>query len=182
MIRQALARGAVASALLAVALLTTAALAWPWHAAAQATAQPPAARYQYNPPAGWSRAQDGDTEVLSPGSEAAGSAQALLLAPKPLAGDFFQQFEAERTQLEQFWGLRAPMPVAPQRGQSVQGPYTAYFASYDSDGGPRYMSFLAQAQGQQVALVVFVATSHDVFNRVAPQVTEMFTSLRVVGP
>lgn len=138
-----------------------------------------ASPYRFTPPAGWSRADDGDTVVLSPGSEAAGSAQLLLIAPKPVAGDFDQQFAAERAQLEQFWGLRAPAPVAPQRGQGPQGPYAAYFASYDSDGGPRYMSFLALSNGRDMALVVFVAASHEVFNRVAPQATQIFASLQI---
>lgn len=147
---------------------------------ADATAQAGASRYQFTPPSGWSRSQDGDTEVLAPGSEAAGSAQLLLLAPKPLAGDFLQQFAAERAQLEQFWGLRAAAPVAPQQGQGPQGSYAAYFASYDSDGGPRYMSFLAQSNGREFALLVFVAASHDVFNRVAPQATQVFATLQIV--
>jgi hypothetical protein len=144
-----------------------------------AGAQPGASRYQFTPPPGWTRSQDGDTEVLAPGSEAAGSAQLLLLAPKPLTGDFQQQFAAEKAQLEQFWGLRAPAPAAPQQGQGPQGPYAAYFASYDSDGGPRYMSFLAQSNGREIALVVFVAASHDVFNRVAPQATQVFATLQI---
>jgi hypothetical protein len=70
--------------------------------------------------------------------------------------------------------------VAPQRGQSASGPYAAYFASYDSDGGPRYMSFLAQTQDQQFALVVFVAASAEAFNRLAPVATELFKTLQVV--
>lgn len=148
--------------------------------AADAAAQAGASRYQFTPPTGWTRSQDGDTEVLAPGSEAAGSAQLLLLAPKPLAGDFQQQFAAEKAQLEQFWGLRAPAHVAPQQGQGPQGPYAAYFASYDSDGGPRYMSFLAQSNGREIALLVFVAASHDVFNRVAPQATQVFATLQIV--
>jgi hypothetical protein len=148
--------------------------------AATAQAQTGTAAYQYTVPTGWIRAMDGDTEVLSPANEAAGTAQVLLLAPKPAAGDFDQQFTAERTALEQFWSLRAPAPVAPQRGQSASGPYAAYFASYDSDGGPRYMSFLAQTQGQQFALVVFVAASAEAFNRLAPVATELFKTLQVV--
>ncbi len=159
--------------MLAAALLG-AALAF---AAGAALAQ--ASRYQYALPQGWSKSVEGDTEVLVPGGEPAGAAQVLILAPKPLAGDFDSQFASERAQLEQFWGLRAPAPVAPQRGQSAQGPYAAYFASYDSDGGARYMSFLAQASGGQFALLVFVSASHDVFNRVAPQATQVFTTLRV---
>lgn len=138
-------------------------------------------RYEYAVPGGWSRSLDGDTEVLVPASEPAGTAQILLIAPKALAGDFDQQFAAERATLEQFWGLRAPAPVAPQRGQSTHGPYAAYFASYDSDGGPRYMSFLAQAQGRQFVLVVFVAASDEAFNRLASTATRMFSALRMTA-
>jgi hypothetical protein len=167
------------AAVLARLLLSAAAFALLPCAAVLAQTAPPA--YRYAPPAGWDRSLEGDTEVLVPASEPAGSAQLLLLAPKPLTGDFFQQFEAERAQLEQFWGLRAPAPVAPQRGQSAQGPWAAYFASYDSDGGPRYMSFLARAAGQQFVLAVFVAASHDGFNRVAPQATQLFVGLQVAN-
>lgn len=161
-------RSTLAAALLAAAL-----------AAAAGTALAQAAPYQYALPQGWTRASEGDTEVLVPAAEPAGSVQVLILAPKPIAGDFDSQFAAERAQLEQFWSLRAPAPVAPQRGQSAQGPYAAYFASYDSDGGPRYMSFLGLGSGGQFALLVFVAASHDAFNRVAPQATQIFTTLRV---
>ena len=147
---------------------------------AVAQAQTAASAYRYAGPAGWERSLEGDTEVLVPSNEPAGTAQALLLAPKPAAADFDQQFASERATLEQFWGLRAPAPVAPQRGQSARGPFGAYFASYDSDGGPRYMSFLAQTQGQQFVLVVFVAASHDAFNRLAPAATEVFKTLEVV--
>lgn len=148
-------------------------------AVAQASGQPTASPYRFTVPAGWSRSQDGDTEVLAPANDASGSAQLLLIAPKPVTGDFDGQFTAERTQLEQFWGLRAPAPVSPQRGQGPQGPYAAYFASYDSDGGPRYMSFLALSNGRELAMVVFVAASHDVFNRLAPQATQVFTTLQI---
>lgn len=141
-----------------------------------------AARLQASVPSGWSRAQDGDTEILTPGSEPDGSAQLLLLAPKPAGGDFFQQFESERAQLERYWGLRAPQPVDPQRGQSAEGPWAAYFASYDSDGGARYMSFLARAIRGQFVMVVFVAATHDSFNRTAPQATEVFKNVRLAAP
>jgi hypothetical protein len=159
-----------------VVLIGVAAAALPPMVTAQAGASP----YQFALPAGWTRAQDGDVEVLSPGSEPAGSVQVLVLAPKPATGDFGAQFAAERATLEQFWGLRAPQPASPQSGQAASGPYAAYFASYDSDGGPRYMSFLAQAQRNQFAMVVFVAASHDSFNRLAPQATEMFRTLQLV--
>jgi hypothetical protein len=143
------------------------------------SAQAQTSRYQYALPQGWSKSIEGDAEVLVPGGEPAGTVQVLILAPKPLTADFDSQFSAERAQLEQFWGLRAPAPVAPQRGQSAHGPYAAYFASYDSDSGPRYMSFLAQGTDGQLAMLVFVAASHDAFNRVAPHATALFSTLRI---
>lgn len=143
-------------------------------AAAVASAQ---SKVQANVPANWSRAQDGDTEIYTPTAEPAGTAQMLLLAPKPAAADFYQQFDSERTQLEQYWGLRAPAPLDPQRGTSRDGPWAAYFASYDSDGGPRYMSFLARRLGSQFVMVVFVAATDDAFNRLAPQVVDSFKGL-----
>ncbi|MCZ8032704.1 MAG: hypothetical protein ACK5JG_08295 [Pseudomonadota bacterium] len=167
-------------ALLAATALATTLMTMLIPGAARAQSPAPAqSRYQYVLPPGWSPSIDGDTELLVPGGEPAGAVQVLLLAPKPLAADFDSQFAAERAQLEQFWGLRAPAPAAPQRGQSAQGPYAACFASYDSDGGARYMSFLAQGSGGQFAMLVFVAASHDVFNRVAPQATQLFTTLRI---
>lgn len=162
-------RRAIALVLLALALA----------GAAQAQS---VARVQAAAPSGWSRAQDGDSEILTPGAEPAGSAQLLILAPKPVSGEFHRQFEVERAQLEQFWGLRAPAPVDPQRGESAEGAWAAYFASYDSDGGARYMSFLARALRGQFVMVVFVAATHDSFNRVAPQATEVFKSLRIGAP
>ncbi|MEW5882399.1 MAG: hypothetical protein AB1761_18410 [Pseudomonadota bacterium] len=159
----------LAQAMLAAALLT----------AASAHAQ---AQVQVSAPANWSRTQDGDTVIYTPAAEPAGTAQLLLLAPKPASGDFYQQFEAERAQLEQYWGLRAPAPVDPQSGQSAEGPWAAHFASYDSDGGARYMSFLARALRGQFVLLVFVAATHEAFNRVAPQATELFKTVRVATP
>jgi hypothetical protein len=41
------------------------------------------------------------------------------------------------------------------------------------------MSFLALSNGRDMALVVFVAASHEVFNRVAPQATQIFASLQI---
>ena len=58
------------------ALIGVAAAALPPMVTAQAGASP----YQFALPAGWTRAQDGDVEVLSPGSEPAGSVQVLVLA------------------------------------------------------------------------------------------------------
>lgn len=140
-------------------------------------AQTAAAPYQYRTPAGWVRAVEGDIETLTPQSEPAGSAQLMLLAPKAASGEFRSQFEAERAALESFWGLRAPQATPLQSGQAAVGSYAAYFASYDSDGGPRYMGFMALGTQQQFALMVFVAGNHDSFNRLAPQATEVFKSL-----
>lgn len=133
--------------------------------------------YKYNPPPGWTRSTDGDVEVFVPQAEPAGSAQLMLLAPKPASGDFRSQFDSERATLEQFWGLRAPQAVPLQSGRAAVGTYAAYFASYDSDGGARYMGFLALGTSHQFGMLVFVAVSHDAFNRLAPQVVELFKGL-----
>ena len=134
--------------------------------------------YRYTLPAGWTSTIDGGTETLTPATEPAGSAQAMLLAPKPLAADFEAQFAAERSALEAHWGLSAPQPVAPQRGRAAAGPYAAHFASYASEGGPRYMSFLALGRQGSFAMLVFVATSDEAFNRIAPQATQLWQSLQ----
>jgi hypothetical protein len=133
--------------------------------------------FRYNAPPGWVAGREGDIEVLTPQSEPAGTVQVLLMPTKPSAADFENQFNSERVELEKYWGLRAPAPVAPQRGQSSSGPYAAYFASYDSDGGARYMSFLGKTQKQRFAMVVFVAASHEHFNRHATSITELFIAL-----
>jgi hypothetical protein len=133
--------------------------------------------YRFNAPPGWIASREGDIDVLTPQSEPAGTVQVLLMPRKPAVGDFESQFSSERVELEKYWGLRAPAPVAPQRGQSASGPYAAYFASYDSDGGARYMSFLGKAQQQRFAMVVFVAASHEHFNRHAASITDLFKEL-----
>lgn len=138
--------------------------------------------YRYPTPAGWARAVEGDIESLTPQAEPAGTAQLMLLAPKPASGDFRQQFDAERAALEAFWGLRAPQAAPLQAGQSASGPYAAYFASYDSDGGPRYMGFMALGTPRQFALLVFVAASDSSFNRLAPQAVEVFKGIAVSPP
>ena len=107
--------------------------------------------------------------------------QALLLAPKPLSSDFDAQFDAERASLAANWGLSAPLPVSPQRGRTKEGPYAAYFASYASDGGARYMAFLAIGRPGGFSMLVFVAATDDAFNRVAPQVTQMWKSLQITA-
>jgi hypothetical protein len=137
--------------------------------------------YRYAVPAGWTRSADAGAETLVPSAEPAGTAQALLLAPKPLAGEFDAQFDAERAALESHWGLQRPQATPPQRGRTAAGPYAAHFASYASDGGPRYMSFLAIGRNGQFAMLVFVATTDEAFNRLAPQVTGLWQGLQL-GP
>lgn len=144
-----------------------------------ASAQAPAASaYRYAMPAGWTQSIEADIEALTP-ADPQTQAQIMLLAPKPLATDFDAQFASERASLESFWGLRSPKAAPLQRGQSSKGPYAAHFASYDSDGGERYMSFLALGNGGSFALVVFVAASAETFNRLAPVATEAFRTLEV---
>ena len=136
--------------------------------------------YRYTLPTGWTRSIDGGVETLTPTAESAGTVQALLLAPKPLAQDFDAQFDAERSALEAHWGLTAPLPVTPQRGRTAAGPHAAYFASYASEGGPRYMSFLALGRQGKFSMLVFVAASDDAFNRLAPQATQFWQGLQLL--
>jgi hypothetical protein len=157
--------GVVAALLLAAALPPAVAQSAPGASSVNLTLAP-----------GWSRGQEGDIDVLTPAA-ASGTVQVLIMAPAPLTEDFDRQFAREREQLEQFWQLRDARPVAPQRGQAGSGPFAAWFASYDSDGGERYMSFLAQAQRGQLLMFVFVAASSEEFNRLAPEATAMFASL-----
>ncbi len=135
--------------------------------------------YRYTLPAGWTSSPDASADTLVPSAEPAGTVQALLIAPKPLEPNFEAQFEAERKALEAHWGLNAAQPVAPQRGRSGAGPYAAYFASYASGGGPRYMSFLAVGQQGKFSLLVFVSATDDAFNRLAPAITQMWQGLQV---
>jgi hypothetical protein len=138
-----------------------------------------ASSYRYTTPTGWTRSSDGSIESFALTSEPQSNVQMLLLAPKPLSGDFNAQFATERAALESFWGLRAPQAAAPQSGQISAGPYSAYFASYDSDSGQRYMSFLAMGQQGQFGMLVFVAASSEDFNRLAPIATQLFTAMSV---
>jgi hypothetical protein len=151
-------------------------------ASPDAQAQAGASPYRYSLPAGWTRASEGDIEMLTPQAEPAGSVQLMVLAPKPASGDFRQQFDGERAALESFWGLRAPAATPLQSGQAASGKYAAYFASYDSDGGPRYMAFLALGSPTQLALLVLVASSDEAFNRLAPQAVSLFKTLGFSGP
>jgi hypothetical protein len=137
--------------------------------------------YSYTLPSGWTRSIEGGVETLTPTAEPAGSVQAILLAPKPLEQDFNAQFNAERSALEANWGLSAPMPVSPQSGSTTAGPYAAYFASYASEGGARYMSFLAIGRPGGFSMMVFVAASDEAFNRVAPQATQLWQNLQIAA-
>ena len=142
---------------------------------------PNASPYRYTLPTGWTRSSDGNVEAFSPTAEPQGNVQIMLLAPKPLTGDFNAQFASERAALESFWGMRAPQPVAPQSGQVTAGPYAAYFASYDSDAGQRYMSFLAMGQQGQFGMMVFVAATSEDFNRLAPVATQLFSGMSIIA-
>lgn len=149
-----------------------------------AQAQTPAdaaSPYSYTSPVGWTRSSDGAVEAFIPAAEPQGNVQIMLLAPKPLTGDFNAQFASEREALESFWGLRAPQPAAPQSGQVTAGPYAAYFASYDSDAGQRYMSFLAMGQQGQLGMLVFVAATSEDFNRLAPVATQLFSGMSIIA-
>jgi hypothetical protein len=148
----------------------------PLAARAQAAAASP---YRYTALAGWTRSSDGSVESFTPSAEPQGNVQIMLLAPKPAAGDFSTQFVAERTALESFWGLRAPQAAPAQAGQVAAGPYGAYFASYDSDSGQRFMSFLAMGQQGQFGMLVFVGATSEDFNRLAPAATQLFSGMSI---
>ena len=109
--------------------------------------------YRYTLPTGWTRSIDGGVETLTPTAESAGTVQALLLPPKPLAQDFDAQFDAERSALEAHWGLTVPLPVPPQRALGRQGKFS---------------------------MLVFVAASDDAFNRLAPQATQFWQGLQLL--
>lgn len=138
-----------------------------------------ASPYQLTLPNGWTRSVEDGVDTLVPAAEPAGTVQALLLPPKPLAADFDAQFAAERAALEAHWGLQRPQAVPPQAGRTDAGPYAAHFASYASEGGARYMSFLAHGRQGRFVMLVFVASSDDAFNRLAPQVTQLWWGLQV---
>lgn len=134
----------------------------------------------YNLPAGWTRSVEGGVETLVPGTEPPGTVQTILLAPKPLAADFESQFDSELRALESGWGLTAPLSAPLQKGRTAAGPYAAHFASYSSEGGPRYMSFLALGRQGRFCMVVFVAASDDAFNRLAPLTTRLWQDMEVL--
>lgn len=155
---------------LALSLGLIASLA-PLNSAAQASP------YRYNTPSGWTRTSEGAVESFANASQP--NVQMMLMAPKPLAGDFSAQFASERATLEQFWGLRAATAQPLQSGKSPAGPYAAYFASYDSDGGPRYMAFMAVGQQGQFGMLVFVAASAAEFNSAASVAGQLFSGISV---
>ena len=160
--------------------LTTLTAAALWLSSHCAIAQ--SSPYQYRLPQGWTHSVSDGVDTLIPGNEAAGAVQLMLMAPKPVAADFGAQFASERTSMEQEWGMRAPQASPPQQGRAAAGPYAAYFASYDSDGGARYMGFLASAQKQSFIIAVFVANDAAVFNRQAPAAVEIFKTVAPAGP
>jgi hypothetical protein len=139
-----------------------------------------AAPYRYATPAGWTKTSEGGVDTLTPNAEPAGAAQILLLTPSPLGQNFDAQFDTERATLETHWGLAKPLATPAQRGKTAEGPYAAHFSSYIAEGVPRYMSFLAVGRQGKFAMVVFVASSDDAFNRLAPLATQLWQSLQVV--
>lgn len=157
--------------LMTAVALSLATLLTPVESAAQASP------YRYSTPAGWTRSSDGSVESFANANQP--NVQMMLMAPKPLAGDFNTQFAQERAALEQFWGLRAPMAQPAQSGKSSAGPYAAHFASYDSDGGPRYMAFMAVGQQGQFGMLVFVAATAAEFNASAQAAGQLFSGLAV---
>ena len=134
-------------------------------------------------PPGWTSTADAGMHTLIPAGEPAGTVQALVLSSKPLLPDFEAQFDAERRALEAHWGLSAQQATPAQRGRTAAGPsatlYAAHFASYTSESGPRYMSFLGLGRQGKFVLMVFVAASDDAFNRLAPQATQIWQGLQV---
>jgi len=174
--KEARARG-LRTGVLLIALIAVWAALHPLPAKAQTTASP----YHYTLPTGWTRSSDGDVESFAPTAEPQGSVKIMLLAPKPLTGDFNAQFVSERSALVSSWELRAPEPVAPQSGQVAAGPYAAYFASYESNAGYYYMSFLAMGQQGQFGMMVFVAATSEDFNRLASVATQLFNGMSIIA-
>lgn len=149
----------------------------PWLAVVAVVAHAQSSPTRYSAPAGWALAREAEVELLSPPGEPVGTVQLMLLATKPAQGDFNAQFERERAALESHWGLRAPQAVPLQSGQAAAGSYAAYFASFDSEGGARYLGFMALGDGRRFAMWVFVASGHEAFNRLAPQAVGAFKTL-----
>jgi hypothetical protein len=138
-----------------------------------------AADYSYSTPSGWQAALADGMEIFTPGQEPEGTAQVMLLPAKPLQGDFASQFLAERQVLENSWGLTAPQPATSQAGNYGGAQYAAYYASFDSAGGERYMAFMATGQNGRLGLLVVVTASAEGFNRVAPQAARLLQGLRI---
>lgn len=148
--------------------------------APMASAQAPAASpYRYTTPTGWTRSVADGMESFVPAQEPADSAQMVLLPPKPLQGALQPLFDAERAALESGWQLSAPQPAPPQAGRVGELGYAAYYASYDSAGGARYLAFMGLGHNGRFAMLVFVAATPDAFNRLAPQAAALLQSLRI---
>jgi hypothetical protein len=142
-------------------------------------AQTATSAYNYALPAGWQRSAPDGIETFAPTSEQAETAQILLLPHKPMQGDFQAFFDSERVNLEGQWGLVAPQSPVPQAGRMGASNYAAYFASYDSSAGPRYLGFLAVGQNGRFGMLVFVAATADGFNRLAPQAVALLKSMQI---
>ena len=144
-------------------------------ASTEASAQ--AAAYQFNAPAGWTVAVEGDVVTLTPQTEPAGAVQLMILPVKRLQPDFAAQFATERSALESFWGLRDMQAAPPLRSLSSAGDYAAHFASYASSEGYRYMAFMALGGRGAFGMVIFVAGSSDAFNRLSARAADVFNGL-----
>lgn len=144
-----------------------------------ATAQSGEAIARYTTPAGW-QANTADGAVsFSTDKEPADTVQLMLLPSKAQQGDFQTQFTAERQSLEAQWALSAPQAAAPQSAKVGSASYAAYYASYDSAAGPRYMAFMATGQRAKLTMLVFVAASAEAFNRQSAQAAALLQSLQI---
>jgi len=155
-------------------VVTGACAAWPTGAQAQG-----ASAYRYTVPPGWQRGTADGMESFTPTQEAPDSAQMVLLPPKPLQGPLQTQFDAERAALEAGWQLSAPQAAPPQAGRVGDLGYAAYYASYDSAGGARYLAFMGLAHNGRLGMLVFVAATPEAFNRLAPEAAALLQSLRI---
>jgi hypothetical protein len=140
-----------------------------------------AGAYQFNAPQGWTVANEGDVQTLTPQSEPAGAVQLMILPVKRLQPDFAAQFATERSTLESFWGLRDTQAAPPLRARSSAGDYAAHFASYASSDGYRYMAFMALGGRGAFGMVIFVASSSDAFNRLSARAAEVFNGLSLTA-
>lgn len=136
--------------------------------------------YRYTVPAGWNRSVADGMESFVPAAEPPDSAQMLLLPPKPASGALQAQFDAERAALESTWQLTQPQPAPPQSGRVDARTYAAYYASYDSAAGARYLAFMGLGENGRMGMLVFVAATPEAFNRLSPQAAALLQSLRIV--